>query len=162
MQHFVISLIFVNTALSNLILLAFLCSVCLLLAMRILKRNAIFFLVASSVMSTYLPQISITSSLFLLITVISEAEAEKMWLGGGGMDKEMQNDTCADIQTKADVRVTLKEGAILSPEEFEKLHVKKMKQALVFPNPQRKCAVQVCGFTSFGQIKNESFIGVSR
>ncbi len=128
--------------------------------MRILKRNVNSPVVASSVITTYLPKIATTILLSLFVTLLSEVAAEKIVFEGGG-DKKVQNDTCAEIQTQAEVRVTLKEGVPLSPEEFEKLNVKKLKQALIFPDLYKKCAVQVCGFTSFGERKNDSLIGVS-
>lgn len=68
---------------------------------------------------------------------------------------------CATIHTAAGDKVTLREGTAIPQKMFEMIHVKKLKNALFEPNTDRNCAIQVCGFTSFGKQKHDNYIGVS-
>ncbi len=123
-------------------------------------RTAFFCKAASNGTVVNLQKIPASSTLlivFLLIAFLSEVVVARKLIKATGM--ETRDEICGTIHTRTGDIVTLRENETLSSEEFEKIHVKKLHNATF--QPEKKCNIQVCGFTSFGKRINESYIGVN-
>lgn len=94
---------------------------------------------------------------FLLIAFLSEVVVARKLIQATGM--ETRDEICGTVHTTMGDTVTLRENETLSSEEFEKIHVKKLQNATF--QAEKRCSIQVCGFTSYGKRINESYIGVS-
>lgn len=94
----------------------------------------------------------------VLITFLSEVVLARKLMKSTGIETR-DDKICGIVRTRTGNTVTLKEEVPLSSEDLEKIHVKKLQNATF--QPEKKCAIQVCGFTSYGNRLNDSYIGVS-
>lgn len=83
------------------------------------------------VFSTYFVILLLVSHFFLLSIALENGESE--------------NKVCGTVSTVAGSTVTLREGVTVTAEEFESVHLGKLKNAVF--SPVYGCVIKVCGYT---------------
>lgn len=103
-----------------------------------------------------------TASLLITVVLIflPVFEFEIMFATADSVEKikrKMDESYCGKVSISDKITVELRDGTGLTTKEFESLR-QNLQGAVI--EPQENCAIQVCGFTSFGSILKEGFVGV--